>query len=225
MAKLRQITGFHPVSNLTPDAHTGHSFAIEGYKSIAYEIVRDLGGVVPGSVFLPTGYGELIYGVQKGFAELQTLGLIETTPRVYACESSVYGVHYRAMKDGAPVARIQPNETTQALSIATPVGGLRGRHAIELSGGAAIALSDDQIEQARLAMAKRGLWVEFSAATALAGLRQLAGRGQLPDGPVVCVSTASGLKDVNGPGNGIPETDGTLDHALNVLHDVYGLSL
>src|SRR5690606_29527622 len=110
-------------------------------------------GVVPGSVFLPTGYGELIYGVQKGFAELQRLGLIETTPRLYACESSVYGVHHRALNDGLPVARIQPNDTTQALSIATPVGGLRGRRAIELSGGAAIALSDDKIEEARLAMA------------------------------------------------------------------------
>lgn len=125
MEQLRRITGYHPVSNLTPEAHTGHSFAIEGYKSIAYEIVRDLAGEVPGSVFVPTGYGELIYGVWKGFEELRMLGLTASTPKLFSCESAIYGVLYRAMRDGLPVARIQPNTATQALSIATPVGGLR----------------------------------------------------------------------------------------------------
>ncbi len=225
MERLRQITGYHPVSNLTAGAHTGHSFAIEGYKSIAYEIVRDLGGDTPGSVFIPTGYGELIYGVWKGFEELRMLGLTDRVPRLYSCESAVYGVLYRAMRDGVPVAQIQPNTTTQALSIATPVGGLRGRRALEQSGGEALALSDAAIEEARLAMAKNGLWVEFSAAAALAGLRQLAGRGSVPEGPAICISTATGLKDVNGSGSRLPETDGTLDHAVGILRDVYGLAV
>lgn len=225
MEQLRQLTGYHPVSNLTPEAHTGHSFAIEGYKSLAYEIVRDLDGVVPGSVFLPTGYGELIYGVWKGFEELRMLGLIGSSPKLFSCESSIYGVLYRAMRDGLPVARVQPNAVTQALSIATPVGGLRGRRALEQSGGEALALSDEEIEDARRSMARHGLWVEFSAAAALAGLRQLAGRGSVPEGPAVCVSTATGLKDVQGTGSGLPETDGTLKHALGVLRDHYGITV
>lgn len=224
MEQLRRITGYHPVSNLTPEAHTGHSFAIEGYKSIAYEIVRDLAGEVPGSVFVPTGYGELIYGVWKGFEELRMLGLTASTPKLFSCESAIYGVLYRAMRDGLPVARIQPNTATQALSIATPVGGLRGRRALEESGGEALALSDEEIEEARRSMARSGLWVEFSAAAALAGLRQLAGRGSVPEGAAVCISTATGLKDVQGQGSGLPEIDGTLDHALDVLRNVYGLA-
>src|SRR5690606_32536318 len=84
---MRQVVdrfGLHPVSNLTA-THTGHAFGPEGYKSIAYEIHADLG--VPAAVFVPTGYGELLYGVWKGFAELRRLGLTDRVPRMYACQT------------------------------------------------------------------------------------------------------------------------------------------
>ena len=60
-------TGFMPASNLTR-FHTGNAFGPEGYKTIAYEIFSQLGGRVPGTVVLPTGYGELLFGVSKGSA-------------------------------------------------------------------------------------------------------------------------------------------------------------
>ncbi len=43
---MRQIVdrlGYHPVSNLTAAAHTGHAFDPEGYKTVAYEICAELG--------------------------------------------------------------------------------------------------------------------------------------------------------------------------------------
>lgn len=65
--------GFHPVSNLHP-AHTGHPFGPEGYKTIAYELHHQLGGRAPAAVLVPTGYGEPLFGVWKGFEELRALG-------------------------------------------------------------------------------------------------------------------------------------------------------
>ncbi|CAM5270552.1 hypothetical protein SALBM135S_06579 [Streptomyces alboniger] len=82
---LRRVVerfGYHPVSNMTP-THTGHAFGPEGYKTLAYEIFAELG--VPAAVFLPTGYGELLFGVWKGFAELVALGLADRVPRLYSC--------------------------------------------------------------------------------------------------------------------------------------------
>ncbi|MDN2567121.1 pyridoxal-phosphate dependent enzyme [Aquibium sp. A9E412] len=226
MARLCDRTGFHPVSNLTPEAHTGHPFAIEGYKSIAYELFRDLGGVAPGCVFVPTGYGELLYGVWKGFEELRALGRIPGVPRLFSCESRIYGPLHRAMRDGRPVAAVgTPDDTTRALSIASPVGGLRGRRAIEESGGAALAMSDAEIEAARARLARAGQWVEFSAAAGLAGLRQQAARAPLPEGPAVCLVTASGMKDVDGKGEALPSTDGSFDHASRVLREHYDLDI
>ncbi len=226
MARLQAKTGFHPVSNLTPQAHTGHPFAIEGYKSIAYEVFRDLGGTAPGSVFVPTGYGELLYGVWKGFAELKALGLTDRVPQLYSCESTVYGPLHRALRDDQPVVSVpSPNGSTRALSIATPVGGLRGRRAILESGGKALAMDDEAIEAARAKLAQTGLWVEFSAAAGLAGLRQQAGHAELAEGAVVCLATASGMKDVDGAGEGLPETDGSFEDATRVLRENYGLEI
>jgi len=54
--------GFHPVSNLTA-THTGHPWGPEGYKTIAYEMFLQMGRRVPGCVVVPTGYGELLYGL------------------------------------------------------------------------------------------------------------------------------------------------------------------
>ena len=74
---LREIVarlGYHPVSNQT-SFHTGHPYGPEGYKTISYELYRQLGNQVPAAVFVPTGYAELLFGVWKGFRELQELGV------------------------------------------------------------------------------------------------------------------------------------------------------
>lgn len=225
--QLYQETGFHAVSNLTPEAHTGHAFASEGYKSISFEIFRDL-GAVPAAVFVPTGYGELIYGIWKGFFELQLLGLTASVPRLYSCEPSALGPHYRAIQAGGVLRAIQgPNESTRALSIGTTVGGVRCLKALRESDGDALAVSDAEMLAAQRQLATNGLWVELAAAAGVAGLKQLCGSALAPDGPVVCISTSPGLKDIGLDihDEEIPEIDGSLKEAKKHLRDRYGLSL
>ncbi|MEV7601411.1 pyridoxal-phosphate dependent enzyme [Kitasatospora sp. NPDC089797] len=192
---LRQVVerlGLHPVSNLTP-THTGHAYGPEGYKTVAYEIFQDVG--VPSAVFVPTGYGELLFGVWKGFAELHRLGLADRVPRIFACESAASGALHRAIADGLPAARV-PVGPSAAYSIASPVSGYRGVLAVRASGGRALTLDDRQLLDAQAELARSGLWAELSAAAGLAGLRSLGERAPRPDeGPVVCVSTSSGFKD------------------------------
>ncbi|MYW00756.1 pyridoxal-phosphate dependent enzyme, partial [Streptomyces sp. SID3343] len=181
--------GFHPLSNLT-DTHTGHAFGSEGYKTIAYEIHADLG--VPAAVFVPTGYGEVLYGVWKGFAELRRLGVTDRTPRMFACEPAAGGPLAAAVRTGRPAARVSVGPTS-AYAIDCPVGGYRGVVAVRDSAGEALLVTDEAMAAARAELARQGLWVETSAAAGLAGLRT---HGPI-DGPVVCIATSSGFKDLD----------------------------
>ncbi|GHC43251.1 threonine synthase [Streptomyces flavofungini] len=191
LRRIAERTGYHPVSNLTPAAHTGHGFGPEGYKTLAYEMFADL-GVVPRVAFVPTGYGEMLFGIWKGFAELVRLGCAERVPLLYGCEPAAGGPLAAAVRDGVPAAHV-PLGPTAAYAIACPVGGYRGVVALRESHGAALLVTDDEMTAARSELARNGIWAELSAAAALAGLRRLGPQ----EGPVVCVSTSSGFKDLD----------------------------
>ncbi|WP_020576328.1 threonine synthase [Actinopolymorpha alba] len=193
LAMVVDRLGYHPVSNRTV-THTGHPFGPEGYKTIAYELFLQLGRRVPGAVFVPTGYGELLYGVWKGFLELRDLGHTRTVPRLYACEPERRGPLAAALRAGAPAAHVAARPTA-AYSIGCTTSGYRGVLAIRGSGGEAVLVTEAELESATQAMAKAGLWAESSGAAALAGLRRVADRLQPEEGPVVCLSTSSGFKN------------------------------
>jgi threonine synthase len=190
MRRIVERTGLHPVSNLTV-THTGHAWGPEGYKTVAYEIHADLG--TPAAVFVPTGYGELLFGVAKGFAELRRLGLADRVPPVHACEPAAGGPLAEAVRRGSPAAEVAVGPT-DAYAIACPVGGHRGVVALRETGGRALLVGDGEMRAAQAELARAGLWTELSAAAGLAGFRASGGAGAF-DGPVVCVSTSSGFKD------------------------------
>lgn len=210
---LREVVarlGFHPVSNMTEESHTGHAFGTEGYKTIAYEIFIELNRVVPSVVLIPTGYGELAYGVWKGFVELKLLGLTTDLPRIVVCETSAYGAHKKAIDEGVPAASIKPSGSTNALSIAVEIGGHRAVAAALRSSGQAVLVDDAEMVEAQITLAREGLWVELSAASSVAALRRLS-RDAGERRPIVCIATSSGFKDVGVGSHPLPVCDGTWD--------------
>jgi threonine synthase len=189
---LRRIVdelGFHPVSNLT-DTHTGHAYGPEGYKTISYEIVAELG--VPAAVYVPVGHGELLFGIWKGFEELRRVGITDAVPRLYSCEPATGGPLAAAIRTRSPVATV-PTPDTAAYAIGCSVGSVRGTVALSGEGSRALLVSEDELADAQRELAHAGLWQEVSGAIGLAGLRQV---GPAGDGPVVCVATSSGFKDL-----------------------------
>ncbi|MBD2848272.1 pyridoxal-phosphate dependent enzyme, partial [Paenibacillus sp. IB182496] len=52
-----------------------NALAMEGVKTIAFELYEQLGGRAPDAVFAPAGGGGLCAGVDRGFAELAARGL------------------------------------------------------------------------------------------------------------------------------------------------------
>jgi threonine synthase len=183
-----------PASNLTR-FHTGNPFGPEGYKTIAYELFSQLGGTVPGTVVLPTGYGELLFGVTKGFRELVMLGVTDRMPRILSAEPGVRAPLAHAMARNLAAAEVS-GPGSLAAGIACTVSSYRAAAALRSSNGRALTFSESTLVEAANALAREGIWQEYSGAAGLAALREAKQRGETIEEPVVAVLTSTGLKDV-----------------------------
>jgi threonine synthase len=196
-AALKRIvveTGFMPASNLTR-FHTSNPFGPEGYKTLAYEVFAQLGGQVPGTVVLPTGYGELLFGVTKGFRELLRFGLSSKMPRILSAEPAVRAPLAHAMAHNEAAAEVS-GPPSLAAGIACSVSSYRGAVALRDSGGHALTFQETALVEAAKELAHEGLWQEYSGVAGLAALREARQRGETIDEPVVAVLTSTGLKEL-----------------------------
>lgn len=213
-------TGYHPVSNITP-THTGHAWGPEGYKTIAYEIFSDLDGDVPSAVMVPTGYGEMLFGIAKGFRDLFDLGLVKRIPPLFSVEPEARGPLYAAIEQSKAVASVDSAPTAQT-SIACTVGGVRGTLALAMTGGAALKVTDDEATYGQQQLAKAGLWLELSSAVGLAAMPKLP--ASLDDGPVVVIGCSSGLKEPPGEVE-LPEVTPAFRNIAQHVRERYGVIL
>ncbi|MBX3456452.1 pyridoxal-phosphate dependent enzyme [Ferrovibrio sp.] len=216
LQRIIDHTGFFPVSNLTR-YHTGNPYGPEGYKTIAYEIFLQMGRALPGAVVVPTGYGELLYGLAKGFWELQHLGITERVPRILSAEPQARGPLARALKSNAAAMEVEAKPTI-ASGIGCTVSSFRGVQAIRNSLGNALTCSDASLRAMRDLLSRQGIFQEYSGVAGLAALQESLARGEPIEGPVVAILTSSGLKDIAASEDGISFTDeSNLDALLEKL--------
>lgn len=179
--------GWCPVDDRNP-------FGPEGYKTIAFEIVRDLSGV-PDMCFVPVGSGRLIVGLWKGFVELKQARLTDTVPKMYACQASGVGVVARALHDGADAIAFDPDVQTVALSTRESTADRRVLAAVRQSGGEAIAIPEGMIIEGIRRYAAEGHAGEPASLLSMLGFELLCDRGDVPPTAVsVCIMTSSLVK-------------------------------
>lgn len=218
---LSRQPGWYLIGNTAP-THTGHPFGPEGYKTIAYELFLELGRV-PAAVSVPTSYGELLFGIGKGFAELKALGLAKEEPVLIAAEPEGSDALGRFRASGSP-SILEPVETI-AHGIGSARGSFRGLAALKRSSGHAVAVPDRNIAGAQAALALDGLWSEPASAAGLAALRIAAHKALMPAGPVVHISTSTGLKAPCRGAAEIPHlADARWDELRRVLTASYNVS-
>jgi threonine synthase len=223
MRELARRAGYQPVSNIT-ETHTGHPFGPEGYKTIAYELYRQLGGRIPAAVFVPTAYAELLYGVWLGFRELHRYGRVGSLPQMIACEPAAGAPLRAALAVGREVVQVH-EAATAAYSIVVGSNSYRGVLAVQESEGEALAVSDGEMLAAQTVLGRQGLWPELSGAASLAGLRRASAGGMRFDGPVVCIMTSTGLKDQGLPAPDIPPIAPDWEAVRQTLKDRYNLNV
>lgn len=188
--------GWVPMSGFTSPPIGSNPFGVEGYKTIAYELVEQL-GKTPDVVVLPVAYGDGLAGVFRGFEDLRALGAIDTVPRLVAAE--IFGHYQRALSAGGDATPTMPVRPSVAFSIATPFATYQGMHALRTSDGSAVPVPDDEeimLMHSTLARAE-GLYLEAAGVVPLVAARRLAEQGWLNnDDLVVAIGTSTGLKHV-----------------------------
>jgi threonine synthase len=175
-------------------------FTIEGKKTAALEIARQLAPDAPETVVVPAGDGVIISGVAKGFADLVAAGLLERAPRLLAVQPAGSNALVRALEAGADTVEplLGAASVADSLVVEVPRAARLALRRIRESGGTGIAVDDAAIVAAiaRLA-ATTGVFAEPAAAASLAGLEAALERSLVDrDERVVLLITGSGLKDV-----------------------------
>ncbi|NGN43519.1 pyridoxal-phosphate dependent enzyme [Mesorhizobium sp. CGMCC 1.15528] len=175
-----------------------HPVGIEGYKTMAYEIVEQSNGEVPDWCVMPVCYGDALAGVWLGFKELFEARYVDRLPKLVAAE--VHGSLSDALARG--VDRLDEQEMlfeTLAVSIGTPRSTYQAVKALRESSGRAVPVGNDSLLDLQKQLARReGIFAELASVTPLAAIRELRKQGVIAaDDRVVAVVTASGLKDLD----------------------------
>jgi len=167
-----------------------NAYGVEGYKTIAYEIWRQLGRV-PDHVICPIAAGDALYGPWKGFCELRQLGFTDRVPAMHGAQAAGCNPYVRSFRERLDHVVDHPDPRSIALSIRDETGGWPALQAIYDSGGSALEASDDETLTALRRLAAAGILVEpASAVTAACALAA----GFPADQTVVCLLTGSGAK-------------------------------
>lgn len=178
-------------------SHNWHPFFLQGTKTLAYELWEDLGFRAPDNVITPCGAGSNVLGCGIGFSELQRSGEIETMPRLFAAQPANCGpiaAAFLAGDDTAGPIEIKPT-IAEGTAIAHPVRMREVLGTLRATMGGAVMLTEEEIGQATLELARLGLYVEPTSAQAAAAFAKLLEAGTImPEQLTVIVLTGSGLK-------------------------------
>lgn len=174
-------------------SHNWQPFFLQGTKTLAYELWEDLGFKAPDNVIVPCGAGSNVLGCAIGFGELLRAGQIAKLPRIFAAQPA----------NCAPIARatlgLDPVEAkptiAEGTAIAQPLRTSECIKAMRESGGGAVMLSEEEIAEAALTLARRGVYVEPTCAQAAAAFGKLLAAHKIAaNETTVVVLTGTGLK-------------------------------
>ncbi|HVZ09185.1 pyridoxal-phosphate dependent enzyme [Rhodopila sp.] len=178
-------------------SHNWHPFFLHGTKTLAYELWEDLGFRAPDNVITPCGAGSNVLGCEIGFSELLRAGQITRIPRLFAAQPANCAPIATAFLDGAEDAvptDIAPT-IAEGTAIARPVRLREVLGALYATEGGAVALTEAEIGQATLDLARMGIYVEPTSAQAIAAFEKLLRTGTVTaEQTTVIVLTGTGIK-------------------------------
>jgi threonine synthase len=175
-------------------------FYAEGSKTMGFEIAEDLGWRFPQHIVAPMAGGSLIGKIYKSFEELYKVGLVNEAPKtkMYGAQATGCNPITDAVKTGRerhkPVRK--PNTICKSLAIGDPADGYYSKNLIHNTGGWADDVSDDEIIECMLLMARtEGIFAETAGGVTLAVARKMIEQGRIPrDEEIVLCITGNGLK-------------------------------
>ncbi len=170
---------------------------IEGKKTAAFEIFKDLGFKVPDYVFVPTGDGVILSGIYKGFCDLKKFGFSKRVPTIFAVQAASSNAISRAMKNKGKFDYQKSNTIADSISVDVPKDGYHSIKNLLMHKGWCVEVNDQDILSAQKELSEStGLFVEPAAASSYAGF--LSAKSKIDkNATVVLLATGHGLKDVD----------------------------
>jgi threonine synthase len=193
VASRKDAEGWFEVSTLK------EPYRIEGKKTMGYELAEQFRWQLPDVIFYPAGGGVGLIGMWKAFEEMETLGWISSKrPKMIAVQAEGCAPIVRAFEQGKPRSEFFEHAETIASGLRVPkaLGDFLVLNACRESGGAAIAVSDDEMIDAAIELASdEGIFIAPEGGACIAALKKLLANGFLkPEERIVIYNTGSGLK-------------------------------
>jgi threonine synthase len=175
-------------------------FRTEGQKTLAFEIVEDLGWDFPAWIVAPASSGGLVSALYKGFFELKELGIVPGVPRIAVTQpEDAQPIVSAFEKDAETIEPMkhESNSIVRSLGNPYPPSGNRVLRLLRELDGTAIAVPDEETTAAQRDLARmEGILAEPAGAIALAGLRRLIKLGKVNKAKkVVLIVSGFGFKD------------------------------
>ncbi len=175
-------------------------FRVEGQKTAMFELLERFDWRVPDYLVVPGGNLGNSSAFGKALEELKRFGFIERVPQIVIVQAAGANPLARMWEAGAkeitPVAK--PETVATAIRIGNPRSWRKALHAVELSGGFVMDVTDEEIGEAKAMIGRDGIGCEPASATTLAGIRKLRAAGKLDrDVWIVAVLTGHALKDTD----------------------------
>jgi threonine synthase len=193
-------------------------FRLEGQKTIMLRIIEQLGWDVPEWIVVPGGNLGNSSAFGKAFMELKQLGLVKRVPRLAVINAAGANTLTEIFNDkklrwngghvddaaiaayyaGLDAVGYRPHTIASAIEISRPVNLKKCLRALEVCNGVVLAVTDEEILDAKAQIGKYGLGCEPASAATIAGLKYLIADGTIgKDERVACVLTGHVLKDPN----------------------------
>ncbi|GAC1331779.1 MAG: threonine synthase [Chloroflexota bacterium] len=173
-------------------------FYSEGSKTVAFEIVEQLGWQAPDALVVPMAGASLLTKIDKGLKEMREVGWLSgASTRLIGAQAEGCAPVVRAFQTGSDdIQPVVPDTIAKSLAIGDPADGYFALKAIRSTGGYAESATDDEIvEGIRLLARTEGIFTETAGGTVVAAARRLREQGLLghDERTVLCI-TGNGLK-------------------------------
>lgn len=206
------------------DRNTGYNpLTLDAKKTVALEIWEQLGRDVPDTVVCPVGDGPTLSAIAKGFDELVACGATSRIPRIIAVQAEGCQPLKTAWESNGPVKAVEPETIADGIAVGDPVSAGMVLRDVRKSGGAFVAVSDDELRRAMETLASNGgVLAEPAGASAFAGMSQAFDSGLIArDERVVSLVTGTAMKNL---GQARPSTEAmTISADLEQVRQVLGV--
>ncbi|HXR39259.1 MAG TPA: threonine synthase [Terracidiphilus sp.] len=177
-------------------------YLIEGKKTVSLELAEQFLSLTPGSfpdwVVVSVGDGCTIGGVGKGLREMHTLGFIPRLPRMLGVQADGCKPFLTAWRQNSSLVPCEAHTLADSIAVGHPRNFAKGMRAVTESGGAFVAVTDEEILQSIPLLARKaGVFGEPAGVAGVAGVRRAVESGLIHRSEsVAIVMTGNGLKDI-----------------------------